>query len=151
MANYMPRAVEPALVLCSTALRPAKRWRLALAGEVCYEDELYGAGAASLMARLHAVADDVGSVMVVAHNPGCTTLPSHARGRQGGCLSPSADKLRPALSLSFRSRAYGRPRAGWGGAGRVGLPPRTLTHELETFLADLGFKVMDRAHRRSSA
>jgi phosphohistidine phosphatase len=76
MATYMGReAVEPALVLCSTALRARQTLAaLPIAGEICYEDGLYGAGAADLMARLHAVADDVGSVMVVAHNPGLHDL-----------------------------------------------------------------------------
>ena len=106
MANYMRReAVEPALVLCSTALRARQTLAaLALAGEVCYEDVLYGAGAASLMARLHAVADDVGSVMVVAHNPGLHDLAVACAGEgKAGALARLRDKLPTGalVKLSF--------------------------------------------------
>ena len=106
MANYMRReAGEPALVLCSTALRARQTLAaLALAGEVCYEDELYGAGAASLMARLHAVADDVGSVMVVAHNPGLHDLAVACAGEgKAGALARLRDKLPTGalVKLSF--------------------------------------------------
>jgi len=99
MANYMRReAVEPALVLCSTALRARQTLAaLALAGEVCYEDELYGAGAASLMARLHAVADDVGSVMVHDLAVAC------AGEGKAGALARLRDKLPTGalVKLSF--------------------------------------------------
>jgi phosphohistidine phosphatase len=76
MAAHLRReAVKPALVLCSTALRARQTFEaLALGGEVCYEDGLYSASAADLLARLHRVPDQVGSVMVVGHNPGLHEL-----------------------------------------------------------------------------
>ena len=67
------------LVLCSPAvravqtldlLRPALRDRV----EVLVEDELYGAGATELLARLQRVPDRVGSTLVVGHNPGLQEL-----------------------------------------------------------------------------
>jgi phosphohistidine phosphatase len=41
---------------------------------VRYEAELYGAGAHELIERLHAVPEDVGSVMLIGHNPGFEDL-----------------------------------------------------------------------------
>jgi phosphohistidine phosphatase len=76
MAAYLRReAVEPALVLCSTALRARQTLgALSLGGEVRYEDGLYGASAADLLARLRRVPDETGSVMMVGHNPGLHEL-----------------------------------------------------------------------------
>jgi phosphohistidine phosphatase len=106
MATYMRReAVEPALVLCSAALRARQTLAaLALAGEVYYEDGLYGAGATYLMARLHTVADDVGSVMVVAHNPGLHDLAVACAGEgEPGALARLREKLPTGalVKLSF--------------------------------------------------
>ncbi len=39
-----------------------------------YEDGLYGAGPAELLARLRCLPDDVGSLMLVGHNPGLQEL-----------------------------------------------------------------------------
>jgi phosphohistidine phosphatase len=69
----------PALVLCSTARRAQEtieplRDRLPAGIEVQLEDELYGAAATEILARLRQVPDDVGSVMVVGHNPGLEDL-----------------------------------------------------------------------------
>ncbi|HYH50553.1 MAG TPA: histidine phosphatase family protein [Acidimicrobiia bacterium] len=69
----------PALVLCSTARRAQDtlepvRARLPRSTEVRLEDELYGASAPELLARLQVVADEVPSVMVVGHNPGLEDL-----------------------------------------------------------------------------
>lgn len=69
----------PALVLCSTARRAQDtleplRDRLPAGTEVRLEDDLYGADAPDLLALLRSVPDDVGSVMVVGHNPGLEDL-----------------------------------------------------------------------------
>jgi phosphohistidine phosphatase len=79
MAGHLrEQAIEPELVLCSTATRAREtleRIRAALGdGEVRVERELYRAGPAVLLARLHEVPDAVGSVMVIAHNPGLEDL-----------------------------------------------------------------------------
>jgi phosphohistidine phosphatase len=75
-------AVEPALVLCSTAVRARQTLAaLHLDGEVSYEDALYGAGATDLLARLHGVPDHVGPVMVVGHNPGLHELAVSCSGK----------------------------------------------------------------------
>lgn len=66
--------IAPELVLCSTALRA--RQTLAallpvLPGEAAIriEDGLYGAGVEDVLARLREVDEEVGSVLVVGHNP----------------------------------------------------------------------------------
>jgi phosphohistidine phosphatase len=69
----------PALVLCSTARRAQDtieplRDRLPAGTEIRLEDDLYGADAPDLLARLRQVPDDVGSVMIVGHNPGLEDL-----------------------------------------------------------------------------
>jgi phosphohistidine phosphatase len=72
------QGVEPELVLCSTARRvretlegmePALR-----RGAIRVEPQLYGAGAAELLARLHEIAPAVRSVMVIGHNPALEQL-----------------------------------------------------------------------------
>ena len=77
--------IAPELVLCSPALRA--RQTLAallpvLAGEVeiHVEDALYEAGVYELLERLRAVEADVGSVLVIGHNP---TLHALALGLTG--------------------------------------------------------------------
>lgn len=76
MAAHLSReAVMPDLVLCSTARRARQTLgELALASEVRYEDGLYGAGPVELLARLRCLPDDVGSLMLVSHNPGLQEL-----------------------------------------------------------------------------
>ena len=77
----------PALVLCSTARRAQDtieplRDRLPAGTEVHLEDDLYGADAPDLLARLRQVPDDVSSVMIVGHNPGLEDL-VRSLGRDG--------------------------------------------------------------------
>jgi phosphohistidine phosphatase len=71
--------VRPDLVLCSSA----RRTRATLHGidkafghhaVVEVEDRLYGADAPRLLARLQVIGDDVGTVLVVGHNPGIAGL-----------------------------------------------------------------------------
>lgn len=66
--------VKPDLALCSTAARARETLaRLLLSlkiGRIEFEDGLYMAGAAALLARLRKLDDGVKAVMVVGHNPG---------------------------------------------------------------------------------
>ena len=50
------------------------RTRLPGGTGVLTEDELYGAAASDVVARLRRVPDDIPSVLVVAHNPGLEDL-----------------------------------------------------------------------------
>jgi phosphohistidine phosphatase SixA len=70
--------VAPELVLCSSAARARETFELvrsALAGvPVQLEDGLYGASSEALLARLRAVPDAVGCVLLLGHNPGLQEL-----------------------------------------------------------------------------
>jgi phosphohistidine phosphatase len=79
MARHLrDEGIRPELVLCSTARRVKETLE---AMEAALEDAptlaesgLYGATAETLLARLRQVPDDVGSVMLVGHNPGLQDL-----------------------------------------------------------------------------
>jgi phosphohistidine phosphatase len=70
--------IEPELVLCSTARRAREtleRVQPALGSPIVrFERGLYGAGAEALLERLRAVPEDIGSVMLIGHNPGLQQL-----------------------------------------------------------------------------
>jgi phosphohistidine phosphatase len=70
--------IDPELVLCSTATRAREtleRIEPALGRRsVLVERELYGASGDELLARLRRVPKDVGSVLVIGHNPGMHEL-----------------------------------------------------------------------------
>ncbi len=75
------RAIRPELVLCSPAVRARQTLELVAAGfgpgpevVVEFEPSLYGASAEELLAALREVGGDVGSVMLVAHQPGIGDL-----------------------------------------------------------------------------
>lgn len=80
MAEHVAALGElPALVLCSTARRAQDTLaplqdRLPPSTELRLEDELYGADVHDLLARLRAIGDDTGSVLIVGHNPGLEDL-----------------------------------------------------------------------------
>jgi phosphohistidine phosphatase len=69
---------EPELVLCSTATRARETLEgIAPAlgrAAIRVEPELYGAGPAEVLARLHEVAPPIRSVMVIGHNPALEQL-----------------------------------------------------------------------------
>jgi phosphohistidine phosphatase len=76
--HLVEEGIEPALVLCSSAVRTRETLdRIASAlgsPEVEIEDELYGAGAATLLERLRRVPDSAAAVMLIGHNPGIEEL-----------------------------------------------------------------------------
>jgi phosphohistidine phosphatase len=79
MARHIREAgIAPELVLCSTATRARQtleRIEPVLGErETHVEAELYGASARSLLTRLRAVPDTVGSVLLIGHNPGFQEL-----------------------------------------------------------------------------
>jgi len=87
MAGHLAALVPPDLVLCSTARRAQDtleplRGRLPDTTEVRIEDDLYGAPAALLLARLRLVPDAAAGVLLVGHNPGLEDL-VRALGRAG--------------------------------------------------------------------
>jgi phosphohistidine phosphatase len=78
MGRYLrEEGIVPDVVLCSSARRT--RETLELLGldrpvDVAVEDELYGADADALLARLRRVGDAVASVLLIGHNPGTQEL-----------------------------------------------------------------------------
>jgi phosphohistidine phosphatase len=93
--------VVPELVLCSTAQRARETLAALLrvfAGEteILVESALYGSSEAELLARLHAVPETIGSVMIVAHNPGLEDLAS----RLGGVAAPERLPTAALVELS---------------------------------------------------
>ncbi|MER5840236.1 histidine phosphatase family protein [Streptomyces prasinus] len=69
----------PGLVLCSTAVRARRTWELAAAEwdappPVRYEPRLYAAGVPELLAVVREVPADVGTLLLVGHNPGLADL-----------------------------------------------------------------------------
>ena len=71
--------IAPDLALCSPALRARETWRLAAERlsappRIMEDDRLYGAEARDLLDVLRQTADDVGTLLVVGHNPGLEEL-----------------------------------------------------------------------------
>jgi phosphohistidine phosphatase len=70
--------VAPELVLCSSAVRTRETLELVLpalgAAPVRFEDELYGAASEVLLERLRTLPEEIGSVLMIGHNPGLQDL-----------------------------------------------------------------------------
>jgi phosphohistidine phosphatase len=79
MAKHLRRLeTAPELVLCSSAVRTRETLELLrpdLSDDyVQLEDQLYGASSETLLHRLRAVPDEIGSVLLIGHNPGLQEL-----------------------------------------------------------------------------
>jgi phosphohistidine phosphatase len=67
--------IQPALVLCSTAVRAQETLKgIGLDGQRSIEEELYTASAGQWIERLNQVPDDTDSVMAIGHNPALQQL-----------------------------------------------------------------------------
>jgi phosphohistidine phosphatase len=79
IAKHIGRlGITPALVLCSSALRTQEtldvlRPTLAEAA-VQVDEQLYGSSSETLLERIRSVPDEVGSVLLIGHNPGLQDL-----------------------------------------------------------------------------
>ena len=68
-------AIEPSLVLCSTARRTRETYEgVEPRGELLIEPELFGADASSVLERLRSLPEEARTVMVIGHNPAMQTL-----------------------------------------------------------------------------
>jgi phosphohistidine phosphatase len=81
--------IAPDLVLCSTAARTHETWKLAAhelphRPRTVYEERLYDAGLGDLLALLGETPDEVGSLLVVGHNPGMHALADALAGSSDG-------------------------------------------------------------------
>jgi phosphohistidine phosphatase len=89
----------PELVLCSTARRAVETLgfvlpRLAHSPPVRHLASLYLAPPSRILARLQTVPDEIGSVLVVGHNPGMESLAQRlAAGGKKGAQSRLAEKF----------------------------------------------------------
>lgn len=69
------RGIHPGLTLCSTSRRTRDTLAgIETGGEVAFEPDLYTASCTDLILRLRALPDQLGSVMVVGHNPAAQML-----------------------------------------------------------------------------
>jgi phosphohistidine phosphatase len=69
----------PDLALCSTAVRARQTWELAAEQwgtppAVRFDRRLYGADVPELLAAVHEVPDQVGTLLLIGHNPGLEEL-----------------------------------------------------------------------------
>jgi phosphohistidine phosphatase len=102
MAEHLrTNAIEPELVLCSTARRTRETLEgVAPTGKHVIESELYSASTGDLVDRLHGVPDDVGSVMLIGHNPALQMLVLRLSRRD-----PEAAGMRAAVERKFPTGA----------------------------------------------
>jgi phosphohistidine phosphatase len=104
IAEHLGReGIVPELVLCSPARRAREtlgRIAPALGDDVRVEveEELYGASADGLLERLRALDDDIGSVMLVGHNPAIEELALSLAG--SGDELPAMRKKYPTAALA---------------------------------------------------
>ena len=94
---------HPDLVWCSSATRARQtleRLRLEDAPAVI-EDQLYGASAGALLARVRAVPDDVHTLMVIAHNPGIEELTRLLAKPDDGLTAPGKFPTGAVADLEF--------------------------------------------------
>jgi phosphohistidine phosphatase len=74
-AHLNAAGITPELVLCSSARRTRETLEgVAVGGEHVIESELYGASYQEVLERLQRVPEEIGSVMLVGHNPTLQTL-----------------------------------------------------------------------------
>ena len=96
--------LAPESVLCSSALRTRQTWELvrtaltasgAVAPVVAVTDELYDAGASDVVGLVRGVPDDVGTVLVVGHEP----TVSHVAATLAGPASDDAAVARVRIGV----------------------------------------------------
>ena len=119
LAEYFrAEGIEPALILCSSARRTRETLEgLGLHGETQVEDELYSASPGQLIERLHRVAAELDSVMVIGHNPAMQVLvlrlvASEAGAELGGSNLAQIQRKFPTGALATLEF-----ECGWSGLG----------------------------------
>ena len=73
------QGIMPDLVVCSPSVRTRETWHFASGAfdpppPVLYVDPIYDASPETLLAVLHAVENDIATLMLVGHNPGVEAL-----------------------------------------------------------------------------
>jgi phosphohistidine phosphatase len=104
IARYLlEKRVRPDLVLCSTSRRTRQTFEaiepsLGRDVPVEYEQELYGASEVELLARIRTVSPEVGTLLLLGHNPGMQDLALLLAGR-GARLDRLREKF-PTAALA---------------------------------------------------
>ena len=125
MAEHLrTNAIEPELVLCSSARRTRETLEgVAPAGEHVVESELYSASTGDLVERLRRVPDEVGSVMLIGHNPSVQMLALRLARREGDTPERAAlERKFPTGALATLTFECGWNELGPGSARLVGVP-----------------------------
>ena len=127
-AYVRDEGIRPELALCSSARRARETMEpvAPYVGEVRVDRHLYGATAAEVLARLHAVAPTVASVLVVAHNPGLQDLALGlaAAGTSDPAALAEVEAKFPTGAMAIITAAGTWDALTWGGCSlmRVVLP-----------------------------
>jgi len=123
-AHLRQSGADVSLVLCSSARRALQTLELvAPPGEVQIEDELYGASADRLLARLARVPDAHNAVMLIGHNPAMQELAAGLA--PGNGLAEQKFPTGALATLAFTGRWRGLE---WGAAELTEfVRPRDLT------------------------
>jgi phosphohistidine phosphatase len=99
---------RPDLVLCSAASRARETFALVREAigdpNAAIEKGLYLASAGRLLARLRRVADDVGSVIIIGHNPGLHDLAVALTPATSEAQARIAEKLRTAAVVQLAAK-----------------------------------------------
>ena len=107
------------LILCSSARRTRETMELVIADlsvrpRIVLEDELYEASKDELKDRLRRLAEEIGNVLLIGHNPGLRDLAiAIADTSTASFRTLSSDKFPTAARASFRVREP------WSGFGRL--------------------------------
>ncbi|MFD9796544.1 SixA phosphatase family protein [Streptomyces sp. NPDC059070] len=99
----------PDLVLCSTARRARETWELAAAElgsppPVRHEARLYGAGGPELLDAVREVPADIGTLLLVGHNPGVQDLTLLLTGEALGDTLERAGTKFPTSAIAVLTR-----------------------------------------------
>ncbi len=132
--------LEPAAVLCSTALRARQTWAavaqaLGSTPRLEYRADLYHAGVDQLLGAVQSMDDAVDSVLIVGHNPGMEALANRLAGSGGKRARARMRRKYPTAGLavlkfdSARWKDVGSTR----GTGRLThfITPADLPHSVD--------------------
>jgi phosphohistidine phosphatase len=103
LADFFARSEAPDLVLCSDSVRTRQTLEhispaFAKPPRVSFERALYLADAPALLARIAGVPDEVGTLLVIAHNPGMHELAA-------ALAATSPKRVRKALDHKYPTGA----------------------------------------------
>jgi phosphohistidine phosphatase len=114
LAEYVERnAIKPELVLCSTSRRTQETLAgVSPGGETVFEPELYTATVGELVERLRRVPADLGSVMVIGHNPTMQMLVLRLTRADGPLADRLADVRRKFPTGALATLSFEQPWQG---------------------------------------